>query len=124
MISALLNNPLAQWGLGQTRRDKRSVVIVIVFMVIFYAIAGLIFILWASSGGIRAKYLCNMWLGLSFIVDGVLLLLWAPARVAAAIAKQRAEGMLDMLRMTGLSGRELAVGHLLTQMSLPLSLAI
>lgn len=122
MIDSLLRNPLAQWGLGQTRRDKRSIVIMIIFLVCFYGIAALIFMSWATRRR-RLEYLADGWGTLAAIVVGVLLLLWAPARVATAIAKQREEGVLDMLRLTGMSGSDLAVGHLLTQMSLPLTLA-
>ncbi|MBL4847516.1 MAG: hypothetical protein JKY65_18515 [Planctomycetes bacterium] len=124
MIDSLINNPLAQWGLGQTRRDKRSIVIMIVFLALFYGLAGLIFMSWMSrSWRNDLEDLCNVWASLAAIVVGVMLLLWAPARVATAIAKQREEGVLDMLRLTGMSGSDLAVGHLLTQMSLPLTLA-
>jgi hypothetical protein len=124
MIDSLVANPLAQWGLGQTRRDKRSVVIMIVFLVLFYGVAGLIFMGWlANSWSHKVEDLCDGWAGLALIVVGVMLLLWAPARVATAIAKQREDGVLDMLRLTGMSGSDLAVGHLLTQMSLPLTLA-
>lgn len=122
MIDSLLRNPLAQWGLGQTKRDKRSIVLMLVFLVGFYGIAALIFINWASRRR-RLEYLADGWGTLAAIVVGMLLLLWAPARVATAIAKQREEGVLDMLRMTGMSGSDLAVGHLLTQMSLPLTMA-
>lgn len=122
MIESLLRNPLAQWGLGQTRRDKRSIVIMIVFLVGFYGIAALIFMGWVGRRR-RLEYLADGWGTLAAVVVGVLLLLWAPARVATAIAKQREEGVLDMLRLTGMSGSDLAVGHLLTQMSLPLTLA-
>ena len=122
MIDSLLRNPLAQWGLGQTKRDKRSIVIMIVFLVGFYGIAALIFMSWATRRR-RLEHLADGWGTLAAIVVGVLLLLWAPARVATAIAKQREEGVLDMLRLTGMSGSDLAVGHLLTQMSLPLTLA-
>jgi ABC-2 family transporter len=122
VIDSLLRNPLAQWGLGQTRRDKRSLVLIIVFLVGFYGIAALIFINWASRRR-RLEYLADGWGTLAAVVVGMLLLLWAPARVATAIAKQREEGVLDMLRLTGMSGSDLAVGHLLTQMSLPLTMA-
>ena len=123
MITSLLNNPLAQWGLQHARRDRRFFAIILVFLFLFYGMAMLFVLNWMASFTSKTKVLFTLFFGLSVTVNCLLLLFWAPARVASVIAKQREDGVLDMLRLTGMSGQELAIGHLLTQLSLPLILA-
>jgi hypothetical protein len=120
----MFGNPLSQWGLGHARRDRRFFGIIVVFLFLFYGLAMLFVLSWASSWSPGLEDLLNQFFGLSLTVNAILLLFWAPARVASTIAKQREDGVLDMLRMTGMSGQELAVGHLVTQLSLPLILSL
>ena len=47
----------------------------------------------------------------------------APARLAQTLSQSRARGTLDMLRLTGLSGHELALGQLGSSLLLPLALS-
>ncbi len=124
MITSLLSNPLAQWGLQHARRDRRFFAIILVFLFLFYGMAMLFVLNWMASFTSKTKILFTLFFGLSVTVNCLLLLFWAPARVASVIAKQREDGVLDMLRLTGMSGQELAIGHLLTQLSLPLILAV
>ncbi|MGE0707490.1 MAG: hypothetical protein AB7N76_10905 [Planctomycetota bacterium] len=123
MIEALIGNPLSQWGLTHARRDRRFFAVILGFLFLFYGLAMLFVLSWTSSWSRKVSDLLNLFFGETVVVNTLLLLYWAPARVASAIAKQREEGMLDMLRMTGMSGHELAIGHLITQLSLPLLLS-
>lgn len=53
-------------------------------------------------------------------VNGVMLLLVTPARLGQKVARDRELGTLEQLRLTGLSGRELAAGELASVLVLPL----
>ena len=121
-MKALLDNPLLAWGLSQARREKRVRVGIAVFLLVFYGIVMLSVLGWSSSFSPKLTELLTILHFEAWGMCGTLLLLWAPARMAQTIAREQEQGTLDMLRLTGLSGDELAVGYAATSLSLPLAL--
>lgn len=117
----LLENPLVTWSARQLRRDTRALSVAALFVLAFYGLVALGAMGWASG---RASNLPGLLTGLfmlTWFTMGFALLLWAPARMAQQLARDRARGQLDALRLTGLSGLELTVGCLVGALSLPLA---
>src|SRR5690606_23075480 len=103
-VKWLFENPLVTWSLRQLRRDTRALSVAAVFVVTFYGVVALGGVGWASGRASNLPGLLTALFMLTWFTMGFALLLWAPARMAQQLARDRARGQLDALRLTGLSG--------------------
>jgi hypothetical protein len=104
------DNPLLAWGAERLRRDRKTL------------FAGVIFGSLESPWSRHVEELFTAFHYATWSVDGLLLLLWAPSRLAQSLAKEKTKGTLDMLRLTGLSGWNMALGTLGNAFLLPVGL--
>lgn len=119
--SSWLENPLFQWTAQRARRDTRFLLGLLLFGGIFYGVVALTFLAWWGSGWRRdLTDLCTSFHYVGWAANAIMLLLLTPARLAQKVGRDRELGTLEQLRLTGLSGRQLAAGELCSVLVLPL----
>ena len=123
-MSYLLDNPLLAWELRRLRGDRKSWLGAAGFAVLYYGLIAFAVAIWFASWSPSLRNLLTTFHYLTWGVAGVLLLLWAPVRMAQALAREKERGGLDALRLTGLSGLALATASLVSALTFPLALAL
>lgn len=116
-------NPLLTWSIRTALREGSAIGGLLVFGLLYYVlILGTVFF-WSiqiTPGPIPG--LLTILHYETWAVNGLVLLLWAPTRLAQRLATERERGTLEMLRLTGLSGLQLAVGLLGGALALPVAI--
>ena len=117
-------NPLIVWSLERVKRDPRGLAALLGFVLFFYGMVGLTVLSWSSSLPRRMEDFLTILHYEAWGTNLLVLMLYAPARMAQGLARERERGTLDMLLLTGLSGRELALGQLGAAVILPLGMVL
>ena len=114
--------PLAEWHAAQSVKG-RPLIITIVYVVLLYGIAGIILTIWMaeSSRRIRPNYeqLFTILHYFTWGAVGVAVLVVTPARMATLVGREKERETLEQLRLTGLTGVQLAHGLLAAVLPLP-----
>lgn len=121
-MTGLLENPLLRWTLERSRRDNRFLLGLLLFLGLLYGAAAVAFLIWFSQPVWRRE-LVDLFTAIHYVGwsgNGLMLLVITPARLAQKVARDRELGGLEQLRLTGLSGQDLAVGELASVSLLPL----
>lgn len=115
--------PLTAWHAMRSVKS-RSLIVTIIYVVLLYGIAGIIFTIWMaeSSRRVRPNYeqLFTILHYFTWGAIGVAVLIVTPARIATLVGREKERGTLDQLRLTGLTGIQLANGFLAAVLPLPL----
>lgn len=116
--------PLFEWLVPRAMRDTSSYISGFVFGLLFYGVVFLTALIWATSGPARtsARELLTAFHVEGLLATSIVLLLWSPSRLAQTLAREREVDTLSALRLTGLTGVELALGFLGHALALPLAL--
>lgn len=116
-------NPLLTWSVRTALREGSALGGLIVFGLLYYVlILGTIFVWSVQIAPSPVPELLTILHYETWAVNGLVLLLWSPTRLAQRLATERERGTLEMLRLTGLSGQQLAVGLLGGALALPLAI--
>ena len=116
-------NPLLSWSIRTALREGSALGGLIVFGLLYYAlILGTVFVWSISITPGPVPELLTLLHYETWAVNGLVLLLWSPTRLAQRLATERERGTLEMLRLTGLSGQQLAVGLLGGALALPVAI--
>lgn len=117
-------NPLLSWSVRASLREGGALGALVAFGALYYLMTLGTVAVWSLST--FPKPLAELLSILHYetwATNGAVLLLWAPTRLAARLATERERGTLEMLRLTGLTGPQLAVGLLGGALALPLALS-
>ena len=117
-------NPLWVWGLSRVKRDPRSLAGMLIAVILFYGMVGLTVLSWSTSLPRRMDDFLSVLHYEAWGFNLLVLLFYAPARLAQGLAREREHGTLDMLLLTGLSGRQLALGQAGVALLLPLGITL
>lgn len=124
-MNYLLDNPLLAWELKRLRSERKAWLGAAAFALIYYGLIAFVVAIWLGSfGRPSVRNLLTTFHYLTWGVSGLLLLLWAPVRMAQSLAREKERGGLDALRLTGMTGLELAAATLVSALTFPAALAL
>lgn len=112
---AVIGGQFLGWSVRAALRESGSLVVLAVFLMLFY---GIVMSSAAMSRGSATETLSVLhWI--AWGTNILVLLMWGPSRIAQRLATEKEKGTLELLRMTGLSGRQLALGLMAGALALP-----
>lgn len=115
-------SPLLDWLVRRALGDRRVIASLLLFGVLFYGGVALSLVAWGGQslafGGVEQVLTMLHYEALA--ANAIVLLLWAPTRLAQHLARERELDTLSMLRLSGLSGVQLGEGFVAGALLLPL----
>lgn len=117
-------HPLLDWRVRRAAQSRGALAGLLTFAVLFYGGVALSLI---TLGGHAllvgdVEPLLTMLHYEALAANAIILLFWAPSRLAQQLARERELDTLSLLRLSGLSGRQLALGFVGGSLALPLLL--
>lgn len=117
--------PLFDWLVPRALREPSTFWGAIVFGLLFYGVVFISTLMWLGAMPLaraNVRELLTIFHFEALVANGLVLLLWGPSRLAQMISRERELDTLSALRLTGLTGTELAVGFVGGAMAVPLVL--
>ncbi|RMG09932.1 MAG: hypothetical protein D6731_18665 [Planctomycetota bacterium] len=116
------DQPLARWFLGSALRNRRTLFGLLLFALLFYGLLGLSFLFWLFVQPSWRRDLEDLFAAFhheAWVVNAGIFLVVLPLRFAQRLARDRHSKALEMLRLAGLSGWDIAWGKLAAAALLP-----